>query len=124
MSGSVKAPDARYFVTISGVKTVDDSEVSSISLEIVQNTLTVSPTSNNGVTLDTSKNKLINNLSGKNFNMTNAIGVFFYYYPEKTVPFTGTTSITLSGTLKIKLKAYNANGDLLQESQEITVGGL
>ena len=121
IEGNMAVPDARFFANVSGVNTINDSEVSRISMEVVENNLTVSPTTDNGVTLDPSKNTVRSSFSGKNFNGIYVISVFFYYYPEQRVPFYGTSTITLSGTLKLKLKAYNSNGDLLQESQEITV---
>lgn len=114
-------PNVRYFADVAGVTVIDNSSVSKISMEIVQNTLTVSPTTADGFTLDSSKNKILVVFSGINFNGSMIVRVFFYYNPETTIPYTGKTKITLSGTLKVKLKAFDASGNMLQESQEITV---
>lgn len=120
VSGNLYNPAIGFFPKITGVNVIDNSLVSSVRVEVIENTLTVTPTSADGKTYDPSLDYLDPYISNKKIDGT-SFSIYFKYTPKVSPGFNGTTKITMSGNLKVKLKAYDSSGNLLQESQEITV---
>ena len=116
-----------WFIQIAGLKEIDTTEVNSLKIIFTENTLATNPNSFSygGVTYthDMSMNdtELAIPVSSSTdvrtyttqCGFTPLLSSFPYTDPDVTV--------TRTGSLKLKIVAYNSSGDVIQESGEVVV---
>lgn len=113
-----------YGINVTGGTVNDNSNVSSISIVIVNEGLSISPdsfTGNNGT--HTVNNETFNLQIDKNLSSNGGGYVFWFTGQERVTSSYKEIPFTLIGDLKVKLVVYDLNGEVLQESEEITIGG-
>lgn len=121
LNGSQNQPDAGFNIAVSGVVPIDTSAVSSIKLLVVEHDLEPTVKTGDGLTFDRISVWNRGYSGSLDFNQDPVVTVGALYLPEKTVPWFASFSTGLSGSMKVKLQVFGSDGQLLEESQEITV---
>lgn len=121
LNGSKNQPNADFNIAVSGVVSIDTSAVSSIKILVVEYDFEPTVKTGDGLTFDRISVWNRGYSGTVDFNKDPVVTVGVLYLPEKTVPWFASFSTGLSGFMKVKLQAFGSDGQLLEESQEITV---